>query len=436
MSTDTVIGAARVGPANSFTDEESGERWYVYDKYGRLLSVTTAFRAIAKMGLMIWAAQLAARHAFIELPTVITASRKKPCGKTTNRCGHDDWRATCERCPCGECRTCVEKWLADRHKAESSRRADEGSRVHDVIEWWSLHNEYRPHDPDIAPYVTAFKAFADEYGLTPESFILAEGTVINPADRYAGTTDGIIRFDATATDAAAKLVAKVLRHRGEYAHIKTSKAIVNAVVRDKRTVDLIVDWKTREKTLEDGSPRFYPEQAMQIAGYRWAPIIRLKGTEVEVPMPATDGGVIIQLRPDGATPRLAVVDEGTYAGFLHALGLYLWLVEQGPTAIGAYTFSLTRKDDPVPTTVEPDAADGNCLDCHQPLDDCNNRGCGGRYVRGWRTDADERSAAGFLDETETAPVTPMPANTNGGAAPRTLTQRVIGALLDDADIPF
>jgi hypothetical protein len=355
MSTDTVIGAARrPGPANAVTDEETGERWYVFNEYGRLLSVTTAFRAIAKMGLMVWAAQLAARHAFIELPTVITASRTKPCGRATNRCRHDDWQTRCERCPCGACRPCVERWLADRHKAESSRRADEGSRTHDVIEWWSLHGEYRPHDPDIAPYVAAFKALIAEYGLTPDSFILAEGTVINPADRYAGTTDGVIRFDATATESAAKLVAKVLRHRGDYAHIKTPAALVKAVIREQRTVDLVVDWKTREKELQLGeSPKFYPEQALQIAGYRWAPIIRLKGTEVEVPMPNTDGGVVIQLRPDGATPRLVDADEGTYQGFLHALGLYLWLVEQGPTAIGAYTFSLTRRDEePTPATAE------------------------------------------------------------------------------------
>jgi hypothetical protein len=465
VSTDTVIGAARrPGPANSHTDEDSGERWYVYEKYGRLLSVTTAFRAIAKMGLMRWAAQLAARHAFIELPTVVTASRTKACGRSTNRCRHDDWQTSCERCPCGACRPCVEKWLADRHFAESSRRSDEGIRTHDVIEWWSLHDgEYRPHDPDIAPYVAAFKAFAVEYGLTPDSFILAEGTVINMADRYAGTTDGILRFDACASEAAAKLVAKVLRHRSEYAHIKTPKAIVNAVVRDKRTVDLIVDWKTREgekvREGEKTSAKFYPEQALQLAGYRWAPIIRLKGTEVEVPMPETDGGVIVQLRPDGVTPRLAVVDEHTYAGFLHALGLYLWLVEQGPVAIGAYTFTLARRDhvepepgesldvlrddDPGPTEPPPDEESERCPNCRAVLDDCDMSGCGQRRKPGWRTDADsddewldEMAEAADLLPAPKAEAPPTPAPRNGSKPPRTLAQRVLGDRLDDVDIPF
>lgn len=329
----------RSGPANSIT-EESGERWYYFEPHGRLLSVTTAFRSIAKMGLMIWATQLAARSVFVELPTIVIASRRKPCDKTTNRCRHDDWQTVCERCPCGECKPCVEKWIAERHFAESSRRSDEGTRAHDVIEWWSLHGQWRDYTDDIAPYVTAFRAFVAEYGLTPESFILAEGTVIHPEARYAGTTDGIIRFHATASKSAAKLVAKVLRARGEYVHLKSAEALVKAVVRDKRTVDLIVDWKTREGV----GAKFYPENALQVAGYRHAPVIRLKGTDVEVPMPATDGAVIVQLRPDGATARLVVADERTYAGFLHALGLYLWLVEDGPTAIGAYTFSLNRRE--------------------------------------------------------------------------------------------
>src|SRR5689334_17278095 len=108
------------GPANAVTDETTGERWYVFpEPYGRLLSVTTAFRSIAKSGLVMWAGQLAAAAAFVELPTVLTASRVKPCGKTYNRCGdRHDWQATCDRCPCSVCRACVERWLAERHMAE------------------------------------------------------------------------------------------------------------------------------------------------------------------------------------------------------------------------------------------------------------------------------------------------------------------------------
>lgn len=370
----------RPSPQGSVTDEDSGERWYVFGD-DRLLSVTTAFRSIAKMGLLIWGATLAAEHAFVELPTVVTASRKKPCGNTHSRCRHLNEQDRCDRCPCAECRACVVKWLADRHFAESSRRADEGTRVHDVIEWWSIHGEIRPHDPDIVPYVAAFEAFVAEYGLRPESFLMAECTVINRADKYAGTSDGIIRFEATATHAAAKLVARVLRGRGEYSHIKTGAALVKAVIRNKRTVDLIVDWKSREAE----GPKFYPEHPLQLAGYRWAPVMRIKGTEIEQPMPDTDGGVIIQLRPDGASVRLARCDEPAYEAFLHALGLYLWISEAGSKAIGAYAFPLDLKAEPAADKndsdpLPPGYIDGTSPDLSEWSDDqdcCTTGSCAG-----------------------------------------------------------
>lgn len=391
-----------VGPANSETDETTGDRWYYFPEYGRLMSVTTAFRSIAKSGLVVWSAQLAAAAAFNELPTVVSASRRRPCGNTYSQCRRShDWQTTCEKCPCKVCRACVEHWLADRHKAESARRADEGSRLHNVIEWWSYHGVVRDHDGDVVPYVQAFLAFAEEYGLTPDSFLMAEATVINPADRYAGTTDGIIRFHAERSEAAAKLVARVLRAAGEYSHVKTGKALIRAVIRDKRTVDLIVDWKSREKPLKEGeSPKFYPENAMQVTGYRMAPIVHIKGTDQFVPMPDTDGGLIVQLRPDGATPRLALTDDVTYGAFLHALPLSIWLAEYGSRSIGAYTFPLDLKPEPAPEAAPatvPDEDDpdqlGACPDCGAPVMECDLNGCDQRRKRYWRSEADSAFVA-------------------------------------------
>jgi hypothetical protein len=65
------------------------------------------------------------------------------------------------------CRLCVQKWIADRHVRETARRADEGTRVHDVAEWWSYHGEIKDHDADIAPYVKSFQEFVADYGVTP-----------------------------------------------------------------------------------------------------------------------------------------------------------------------------------------------------------------------------------------------------------------------------
>jgi hypothetical protein len=320
---------AAVAPPTVFhgVEEIENSRFYLIDLL-RLVSCTTVTGVIDKEALKRWAAKLAAEAAFAELPTIVVASRKRVCGNTNNRCsgnGGHDWRERCDRCPCTECKACVAKWLADRHVAQTKRRADEGTRTHDVVEWWSYTGEIKPHDPDIAPYVAAFKAFVAEYGLTPDSFLLSEAIVVNREEGYAGTTDGIIRFHAARTEAAAKLISRITQVQWRRA------------VKQELTVDLVVDFKTKESP----DPAFYPEQALQVTGYRHASRVRIKNTDTEEAMPATDGGAIVQLRPDGATLRLVVTDDKTYRrGFLGALSTCLWLIEDGPKSVSSHTFVL------------------------------------------------------------------------------------------------
>lgn len=315
-------------PFHSVEESDDG-RWYIIDGQ-RLMSVTTAFNAIAKRGLVPWAGKLAAEQAFLELPTLVVASRRRPCERSNNRCKHEPDQV-CERCPCRECKACVAKWVGDRHVRETARRADEGTRVHDVAEWWSFHGTIKDHDDDIAPYVKSFLAFVDEYGITPADVLLAEALLVHREIGAAGTTDGIIRFHAERSEAAAKLISRLLQ-------VPWRKAQAQ-----KLTVDLLIDYKTREgdPTREDNGPRFYPEYALQLAGYRHFPVVRIKNSDHEEPLQATDGGLIVQLRPDGYTARLVVCDEDTYRrGFLPALRLYDWLVESGPASISSHTFVL------------------------------------------------------------------------------------------------
>lgn len=320
MTTATIEKPA---PVFHGVEQVDDKRFYLIDDM-RLISVTTATGVIAKEALIRWSAGLAADAAFAELPSIVVASRIKACGNTGTRCDHDS-AERCERCACWQCKACITKWIAERHLVNNRRRTDEGKRVHDVVEWWSYTGEIKAHDPDITPYVAAFEAFVVEYGLTPDSFLASEALVVNREEEYAGTTDGIIRFYAGATDAAAKLVSRVTQ-------VNWQKAAKQGL-----SVDLIGDFKTREGE----GPKFYPEQALQLTGYRHAPVIRVKNSDVEEPMPATDGAVLIQLRPDGFTPRLAVTTEDTYRrGFLKALGLCRWLIEDGNAAVSSHTFVL------------------------------------------------------------------------------------------------
>ncbi|WP_213451552.1 hypothetical protein [Rhizomonospora bruguierae] len=316
--------------------QDDGQRFYLIgsgDDALRLWSVTTAIGVVFKEGLVRWAASLAADAAFAELPTVVAASRRKACGNTYNRCYEKHGRQTrCERCACGDCKECVRKFIANRHYAEKSRRADEGKAVHDAIEWWALHGQLPAVDEQIRPYIRSFLAFVKEYGLTPDSFLMSEAVGVNRAEGYAGTLDCVIRFDARASDAAADLVARVLA------------ITVEQAVAEGRTVDLIVDFKTREKELGDRGPEFWAEQALQVTAYRRVETVQIKGTDVEVPMPATDGGMLVQLRPDGATPRLVVTDDLSYAAFLAALNLYRWFVDFGTAAVSVRSFPLPKPE--------------------------------------------------------------------------------------------
>lgn len=314
---------SRIGPTFHGVTEDGDRRFYLIGDI-RLVSVTTVTGVVAKDALLRYAANQAVAEVFAELPAIVIASRIKPCGNTGHRCDHDP-NARCSRCPCAECKACMARWLADRHLAHTARRADEGKRVHDVAEWWSYTGEIKPHDVDIAPYVKSFEAFVVEYGLTPESFLVSEALVVNRGAGYAGTTDGVIRFCAAASQAAAKLVSRVTG-------VPWKKAAKLGL-----TVDLVIDFKTRE----DEGPKFYPEQALQVTGYRHAPTVRIKNSDVEHPMLPTDGGIIVQLRPDGVTARLAVTTARTYRrGFLHALGLTKWLIEEGPAAVSSHSFVL------------------------------------------------------------------------------------------------
>lgn len=334
-ATVTNLADRRTDQPPHVTDADTGQRYYIVDGE-KFWSVSTATDIVNKQGLPRWAAGLAAAFAFDELPTIVTASRRKPCGRTYYKCKHEYRLPHIPgECPCRVCKDCVKKAMVERHNAEKSRRASEGTRTHDVIEWWALNDgQWRDYDDDIAAYVEAFRGFVDEYGLTPDSWEATEAIVINRAEKYAGTTDGLLRIDAGRTKAAAELVARCL-----------TKSTGNAITADQAaeqhlSVLLVIDFKTQDKPAE--KEKFYPDQALQLAGYRWAPVIRIKNTTVEEPLPDTDGALLVHLRPDGCTPRLTVADETTYAAFLCALNLFRWVNEFGTASISTRSFPLPK----------------------------------------------------------------------------------------------
>lgn len=327
----------RTGPANAVTSEE-GHRWYVFgegEHEERFVSVTTALGLVDKEGLRRWATSLSATAALDQLPKLIRATRTKDCGNTWKRCQHD-FRVRCATCPCEQCMPCVRKWIANRHYYESSRRADEGSRVHDVEEHWVLNGgELRPHDEDVTEYVKQFLQWVADYQLTPDDWEMAEATVISRQYGYAGTLDAIVVFHADRGELCAQLVARVL-------------GIPVSQTADK-SVRLLVDTKTREKE----EARLYPEHALQQSGYLNAEVVRLRDGR-EMPLPRADGAAILQVRPDGYLFQPVVTDDRTFGAFLSVLAFAKWHFEHATASVSSRSFAVPKEpEQPKPAKTPP-----------------------------------------------------------------------------------
>ncbi len=285
----------------------------------RFRSVTAALDRWSKDALPIWSAGLAAEAAFDELPRLVTALITPDCGRSYHKkCEDHDWIERCPNCRCDACQPCVTRWMRDRHIAESARRMDEGTRIHQLIKHWVLTGFWLPADPDIAVYIASFQAFVVEYGLLPTDWELAEARVVNRTYGYAGTLDGALWFHRDRSQAAFDLLDRLTPDGVE----RVQSALI------------LVDYKSREK--EDRA--IFSDNPLQLGGYRFAEVLVLAdGTEV--PMLTVDAAAIIQVRPDKTTVELVLAEEPEFATFLSILAGDGWAQERGKRAVGARTHS-------------------------------------------------------------------------------------------------
>lgn len=317
------------------SDDRRYYEWGEGDQHEKFLRVSTALDLVGESdGLMRWATGLSADAAVDILPKLIRATRLPDCGRTHSRCrngstGHD-FRVRCTSCPCDECTTCVRLWVANRHYYETSRRAEEGTRVHDVAEHWILTGgEIKPHDEDIAIYVKQWLTWAADHGLTPDSWEMSEATVVNRQYGYAGTLDGVLTIHADATPAAAELVAMTLG-------LPLSQVA-------GRHVRVIADVKSREKE----EAKLFVDMALQQAAYRNAETVRLRDGR-EFPLPASDGAIIVQVRPDGYLCRPVSTDDATFGAFLSALAFAKWHLQSATASVSSRTFKVPKEPKPEP----------------------------------------------------------------------------------------
>lgn len=309
--------APTTDPLNSHKDDDDN-RWYVHPRtQERFLSVTTGLKSVAKDALVPWASLLAAKTAIAELPKLVRAFFTRDCERTYNRCEHP-WDQPCPQCPCRVCKLCTIKWLGDRHIAESSRRAEEGTEVHQAIKSWVIWGQMPAVPEHLQPYIDSFLQFVADFGLTPADWQMSEGTILNRQHMYAGTLDQIIRIDPSRTEKAAEWCDRVGR--------------------TGLVTDALVDTKSREGE----KAKMYLDHTLQLVGYSRGEMVLLPDGQ-EVPLPPWQATAVLQVRPDGYAFQPTWHTDEEFEAFLSAVKLFRWQLERGRASISSRSFPMSEQ---------------------------------------------------------------------------------------------
>jgi len=181
-------------------------------------------------------------------------------------------------------------WLKGSPYRERDRKADRGTAVHEQAEAYALGKPMPPVPATIEGHVGAFRQFLDDFHpayVEHEGLWLAEASVFNRAESYAGTLDAIADIPGLGR--------------------------------------VLVDYKT--------SSGVYPETALQLAAYRHAEFIGLPdGTEW--PMPPVDGCAVLHLRADGYAFIPVIADDQVFTAFKYVREVFRWQEETSKGVIG------------------------------------------------------------------------------------------------------
>lgn len=165
------------------------------------------------------------------------------------------------------------RYLRDAPYAETKRKADLGTAIHDEIEAY-INGTPRPTPPLIvARYMVQFRDFLD---VIRPRFVAAEATVYNRTEAYAGRLDGLAYIGADP-----------------------ERDPDGRIIRETRPL-YVIDWKS--------SRGIYPEVAYQLSAYSHAEFIGLPDGS-EVLMPRVDAAAALHLTEDDWELVPAVIGE-------------------------------------------------------------------------------------------------------------------------------
>jgi hypothetical protein len=227
------------------------------------------------------------------------------------------------------------KWLADaRFKPPRGQRTATklGSAVHAAIETLvvtgappamgtPLGPELGLMDDEIIPYLASFDLFLDRF---QPSFEAAELTVYNPSYRYAGTADGIAVVSGTTALIDYKTARDSWDARGNR---KKPWADVGLQLAAYRHAEFAAVWRARR--FEQYSRRYY--------------LLNPEERAMALPMPKTDGGLVIHITPEHCDVYPVECDDEIFEAFLYSIEAARWSYTTSKRVIGDPIALLDRK---------------------------------------------------------------------------------------------
>jgi hypothetical protein len=199
------------------------------------------------------------------------------------------------------------KRIAAEPRRISGEAADLGSVLHRVAEAEVKNQPISLTDEEafaVEPYLDSLHRFVDE--MEPE-YLWAEATVYHQWQRYAGTTDGGMRFHRRSIP--------IITEAGELVDMLEAGMLLNG------------DYKSGRKV--------WLEAVAQHIGYSTATHMGLKdATNTIVRMPRVDGAVVVHIRPGGYRVHGVRITPAGRAAWEHAVGWFHWLRHVAPTDLG------------------------------------------------------------------------------------------------------
>jgi len=240
------------------TIQRSGARFYVNRESRQAVpGVTSIIDVLGKPFLTNWAAKTAAEAAVDNLPAVTLMAE-------TDRQAAIDF-------------------IKGAHRRYSRKRAEIGSRAHDMFERMIRGESVTP-DRDLVPYYQHFSEFLDV--VQPE-LIRAEDVAWSDTHSYAGSFDALLRVDG---------------------------------------LTVIADWKT--------SRNAYPQVSLQMAAYGHAETLIDPDGNTD-PMPHVDGAFVLHITDEKWEWRPVDYGPEVFSVFLALREAFEWQRETAPGAIGS-----------------------------------------------------------------------------------------------------